>query len=65
MKFILFIILLFSCANVFSKEILCVPDTATAPFDSVELTRIKSNKYSVVVKQDGKILLNNELKYVF
>ena len=57
-------LILFS-TQIFSQDILCVPDATNAPFDSVELQKIKANKYLLVVKNHDDILLKDEVAYVF
>ena len=48
-----------------AQDILCLPDSTNAPFDSIELKKIKNNKYSAIVKMNSETLLSDEVSYVF
>ncbi|OUR97425.1 hypothetical protein A9Q84_13955 [Halobacteriovorax marinus] len=51
--------------NIKAQDILCIPNDIDAPFDRVELKKIKNHKYSIVVKKSSKVLLTDHVSYVF
>lgn len=65
MKNIIIIIAFIISFNLHAEEIHCIPDNMDAPFDRIELTKIKRNKYSIVVKMNSEIMLTDKVAYTF
>jgi putative methionine-R-sulfoxide reductase with GAF domain len=65
MKTITIFVSIILSSNLYSQEIVCIPDMLTAPFDSIELKKLKANKYLMKAMKNDIILASDEVSYVF